>query len=241
MANRPVAILLAFLGAAVFVGAAQAQGHGAFTAVPAGRTGMAGGHGHGVRTGSVRHHRAHLFFDGYGLWPYFYSDNDSEPGTMEAPPPQTIVVETASPNPPALVPNPPESLMLELQGDHWVRVTNHGQSQIVGELGETESEPKPKISSAVPLGALRRTQEAPPPSGLPPAVLVFRDGHEEEIRKYMILGAAIYTSADYWSSGSWTRKVEFVELDVSATLKLNQERGAKFRLPSGPNEIIIRP
>jgi hypothetical protein len=30
-------------------------------------------------------------------------------------------------------------------------------------------------------------------------------------------------------------------LDVPATLKLNQERGAKFSLPSGPNEVMIRP
>ena len=76
---------------------------------------------------------------------------------------------------------------------------------------------------------------------LPPAVLVFRDGHKQEIEKYTIVGATIYTNADYWSSGSWTREVQIVELDVPATLKLNRERGAKFSLPSGPNEVMIRP
>jgi hypothetical protein len=72
-------------------------------------------------------------------------------------------------------------------------------------------------------------------------VLVFRDGHKEEIGKYTIMGATIYANADYWSSGSWTRQVQIIELDVPATLKLNRERGAKFSLPSGPNEVMIRP
>jgi len=30
-------------------------------------------------------------------------------------------------------------------------------------------------------------------------------------------------------------------LDVPATLKLNEDRGAKFSLPSGPNEVMFRP
>jgi hypothetical protein len=76
---------------------------------------------------------------------------------------------------------------------------------------------------------------------LPSAVLVFRDGHKEEIGKYVIVSGTIYTSSDYWNSGSWTRKVQIADLDVPATLKLNQERGAKFALPSGPNEVMMRP
>src|SRR4029077_944363 len=98
-----------------------------------------------------------------------------------------------------------------------------------------------KPPSPAPPANPRRTQAAEPPSQLPPAVLVFRDGHEEEIGKYLIVGATIYTSSDYWSSGSWTRKVQMADLDVPATLKLNQERGAKFTLPSGPSEVMVRP
>jgi len=135
------------------------------------------------------------------------------------------------------VPNPVESLVLELQGDHWVRITNYGQS----ETGGQSSEPGPERAANLPPATPRRIPAAVPPSKLPPAVLVFRDGHKEEIGKYVIQGATIYTSADYWSSGSWTRKVQIVELDVPATLKLNQERSAKFSLPSGPNEVMFRP
>jgi hypothetical protein len=71
-------------------------------------------------------------------------------------------------------------------------------------------------------------------------VLVFRDGHKEEIRKYIIEGTTIYIRTNSWSYGSWTRKIQVAELDVPATLELNQERGAKFSLPSSPNEVMIR-
>jgi hypothetical protein len=239
--NRLVATSLAVLGGIVFVSSAQAQGHGAFASAPAGPAGTYVGQGHGVRNGYLFLRRGRRFVAGSGYWPYFYSDYDSEPGVVEAAPPQTIVVQAAQPASPAVVSNPPESLMLELQGDHWVRITNHGQSQIGEQPSQPESERTSELAHAVHPATPRRTQAAEPPSELPPAVLVFRDGHEEEIRKYMILGATIYTSADYWSRGSWTRKIQIVELDVPATLKLNQERGAKFSLPSGPNEVMIRP
>jgi hypothetical protein len=52
-------------------------------------------------------------------------------------------------------------------------------------------------------------------------------------------GDVLYTSADYWNIGSRTRKILVAELDVPASVKLNAERGAKFNLPSGPNEIVV--
>ena len=51
----------------------------------------------------------------------------------------------------------------------------------------------------------------------------------------------IYTKGDYWSSGNWTRKIQIADLDLPATLKQNQDRGVKFELPSGPDEVMIRP
>jgi hypothetical protein len=86
-----------------------------------------------------------------------------------------------------------------------------------------------------------RSGAAQPSQELPPAVLVFRDGRQEEVKRYMIMGTVIYTRADYWSTGSWTRKIAIADLDVPATLRLNQGRGAKFGLPSGPDEVVVRP
>jgi hypothetical protein len=134
------------------------------------------------------------------------------------------------------VPNRAGALVLELQDDHWVRITNSGQSQTGGQSSQPQSESLANPPTATP----RRIQAEAFPSELPPAVLVFRDGHREEIRKYIIEGTTIYISTNPWSNGSWTRQIQVVELDVPATLELNRERGARFSLPSSPNEVMIR-
>jgi hypothetical protein len=239
MNNHLVALSVAVLGAAVFVPSAKAQGHVAFAPGPGTRASMAASPDGGMRTGFVRRRRARRFYTGSGYAPYFYSDYDSDSG--DAPPPQIFIMQTAQPASPAPTRQPPESLVLELRGDHWVRITNYGQSQTDGQWSQPEPEQASNLAPAPPPATPRRTQAAAPPSELPPAVLVFRDGHKEEVGKYMIKGATIYTSTDYWSSGSWTRKVQIAELDVPQTLKLNQERDARFSLPSGPNEVMIRP
>jgi hypothetical protein len=223
MNTRLITLSLAILGAVPFVPSAHAQRHFSFASAPATRF-------------HARH--AHRSFGGSAYAPYYYSDYDSEPGYVEAPPPPAFL-QTALPPPP--VPNPPQSLVLELNGDHWVRLTNYGESQTVGPLAQPESERTLNLQPGAPFVTPRRSATAEPVSPLPAAVLVFRDGHKEEIGKYTIVGKTIYTSADYWTSGSWTRKVQIAELDVPATLKLNQERGARFSLPSGPNEVMTRP
>jgi hypothetical protein len=76
---------------------------------------------------------------------------------------------------------------------------------------------------------------------LPPAILVFRDGHTEKVRSYSIIGTTLYTKSDYWTSGAWTRKIQMAELDLPATVKQNRDRGLNFDLPSSPDEVILRP
>jgi hypothetical protein len=228
MMKRLAAVSVLMLGAAVFGSPAHAQRRG----VSFSRS--------GVRTSFVRLRSTALYFPGSGYEPYYYySDYDSEPGMGDAPPSWVMVPQAAQPASPA--PKPADSLMLELQGDHWVRVTNFGQSQTERQSGQAQGDRGSNLPPAAPSASPRKIQTAEPVSELPTAVLMFRDGHKEEIGRYVIAGSTIFLSADYWSSGSWTRKVQVAELDVPATLKLNQERGAKFSLPSGPNEVMIRP
>jgi hypothetical protein len=112
---------------------------------------------------------------------------------------------------------------MELRGDHWVR------------LASTSAEPNgPYFDPA----AARSTA---PPAPLPAAILVFRDGHQEEVSRYTIVGRFISIKSDYWTTGTWTRKIQVSELDLPATLKLNQARGANFSLPSRPGEVMMRP
>jgi hypothetical protein len=172
-----------------------------------------------------RWHRAGAFFNsGFLSYPFFY--DQYEPEVIQAPPTQINVVQT-----PAPIAEPTktasEASVLELRGDRWVRITNNGQAITQPNVLDSVTE-SPTGGSA-------------PEEKLPPAVLVFRDGHHEEIERYTITGGAIYTKADYWITGSWTRKIQINELDVPATLATNRDRGTKFRLPSGPNEIVIRP
>jgi hypothetical protein len=229
MNARIVALSLVVLGATIIVSPAQAQRHAADS-----RRGSA-------RIGFGRGRSGREFFAGSAFAPYYYSDYDSGPGNIEAPPPQIIVVQAAPPASPAPDPDAHESLVLELQGDRWVRIRNDGGAQPSGQSGHAESAQATNLTLAIPPATTRRSETQEPATPLPAAVLVFRDGHKEEIGKYAIIGATIYTNADYWTSGSWTRQIQIAELDVPATLKLNQERGANFRPPSGPNEVMIRP
>jgi hypothetical protein len=220
MNRRLIAMCIATLGAALFVSPANAQR--GFGGAPIGRTGTAYSRGGG------------RFVARSSFAPYFfYPGYDLGPEAIEEPPPQIIIMQAPQPVAPVQVRTSPGALVIELQGDHWVRVTNSGQSQTEGQSSASESARASDERSALPPAA--------PSAELAPAVLVFRDGHTEEIEKYLIVGSTIYANSDYWTSGSWTRKVQISQIDVPATLKLNRERGANFSLPSGPAEVIVRP
>ena len=166
-------------------------------------------------------------------YPYFYSDYGYD--SKEAAQPQVVAVPASAPfqAPPAA---PLEPLLIEWQGDHFVRMTlSQKKASAGGQSAPDYSEKStPRWSSAA------RKVGAQPLRELPPALLIFRDGRREEVSSYTIMSGIIYTKADYWTSGSWTRKIPIADLDVPATLKFNQER-VKFVLPAGPNEVVMRP
>src|SRR5580693_8099294 len=81
----------------------------------------------------------------------------------------------------------------------------------------------------------------PTTSELPPPLLIFRDGHREQVPGYAIVGATLYANEDYWQSGHWTKNIELSALNIAATVQANHDNGVKFLLPSAPNEVITRP
>jgi len=174
----------------------------------------------GVRFGEFR--RRGLGRAGSLYWPYFYSDYYPESYDYEnqppapGPPPAPAAASIARQEP---VPDP---VLLELQGNQWVKVASFAM-------------PSAQTSSAL------QADVRPAATEIAPAVLVYRDGHSEEVTSYSIIGTSIYTKSDYWSNGAWTRTIQIADLDIPATLKQNQQRGVKFELPSGPNEVMIRP
>ncbi len=56
--------------------------------------------------------------------------------------------------------------------------------------------------------------------------LVFRDGHKFDIHNYAIVGGAIFNF-----DGTGPFKTQLSEVDVPATIKLNEEQGVIFKLP----------
>ncbi|HEY6373690.1 MAG TPA: hypothetical protein VIX37_24155 [Candidatus Sulfotelmatobacter sp.] len=193
----------------------------------------------GQRMGAASPHFAARFNRGGGrhasFYPLvysdpFYADYLSSTGDPAASQPPMIILQS----PPASAPEPgPTSpplqpLMIELQGDRYVRVSGPETSgaEMIDRMPERES------------SALIHAVAAPE---LPPAILVFRDGHREEASEYTIADGVLYTRSDYYTTGSWNRKIQLSSLDLPETFKSNQSRGVKFQLPSSPNEIIVRP
>lgn len=205
-------LIVAFLVAAICLPIAAAQRRG----------GMGGGNfSHG---GFYRGQRG---FYGAGLVgsPFLYSDYESGgPYSVDAPPPQVIVVQQASDSVPR---NPkPAPLLIELRGDRYVR------------YGGIQEKDDPATSTH-PDYAAPATAKAPanPPIAAP-AVLVYRDGHRDEISDYAIADGVIYVQGSYWQNGSRPRPIPLSTLDSVATMQANHDRGVKFILPSASNVVI---
>lgn len=82
---------------------------------------------------------------------------------------------------------------------------------------------------------------APASSELAPAVLIFRDGHSEQVRDYTIADGVLYARGDYYTDGYWNKKINLSGLNVRETLQANAANGVNFVLPSSPNEVVTRP
>ena len=129
--------------------------------------------------------------------------------------------------------------MIVWQGDHYVRYGGRGTSAQVPASADYVEPEAPTARS--PSSVRSSSPGERNPSQLPPAVLVFRDGHREQVHDYVIASGKLYLRGEYWRDGYWTRTVELATLDVPRTLSANQENGVNFVLPTGPNEVVTRP
>jgi hypothetical protein len=161
--------------------------------------------------------------------PLLYADYPAQPWAVQSPP-QVVVVQ-----PESMVDVPEtrsEPLLIELQGNKYVRFGGRQQSAERG----MNAPPDYAEAETHPLIARQPVQPE-----LTPAILIFRDGHREQIREYAIVAGTLYASGDYWQSGHWTKNIQLSVLDLPATMQANQEAGIKFKLPSAPNEVVTRP
>lgn len=161
--------------------------------------------------------------------PFLYADYPGQPWAVQTPP-QVVVVQ-----PESAVDVPEtrsEPLLIELQGNKYVRFGGRQQS------AERGMNAPPDYAEAE-THLLTATQPVQPE--LAPAILIFRDGHREQIHEYAIVGGTLYASGDYWQSGHWTKTIQLSALNIPATVQANHDAGVKFTLPSAPNEIVTRP
>ena len=61
----------------------------------------------------------------------------------------------------------------------------------------------------------------------PATALVFRDQHVEEVRNYAIAGGTLWVLNDHQAG----KKIPVAQLDLGATVKMNDDRGVDFQLP----------
>jgi hypothetical protein len=193
-----------------------------------GHNGLGAGHGAGVRpgrpgiVGGFLHHGFHNnrfsspFWSTAFWWDDGYSGTDDQAVVHQ---PAPVVVQQAAAS--VQESKPANPLLIELQGDRFVRLTGNGVN--------------PSFGAGV---AQQITAER---AQLPPAVLVFRDGRRQEVSSYSIIGLALYASGSYWTNGYWTQKILLADLDLPATLRANQERGIHFVLPLSPDQVVTRP
>jgi hypothetical protein len=60
-----------------------------------------------------------------------------------------------------------------------------------------------------------------------PVVLVYLDGHEQEVTNYAIVGPTLYDLGTFVA-----RKIPLAELNLKATIKANDDRGVEFSVPA---------
>jgi hypothetical protein len=157
-------------------------------------------------------------------------------------------------------PSPSQPLMIELQNGNYVRVNHTPADGEARPLAFSPTQAKPKSASThsasteklvIPRTKLVIPSEtrdpgfasttALPPRELPPVLLIFRDGHSEEVRDFTIAEGTLYARGNYYTDGFWNKKISLATLNVSETLQANNERNVKFILPKSPNEVITRP
>jgi len=180
-----------------------------------------------VRPGVSHSHQRGRFGGAY--YPAFFDplDSDDAPASEYAP---VVVVQPPAREAATEPPLPPaEPLLIELQGDNYVQLSGNTGSR--EQVVDARSPSAPLHNEPIPRDAAPRQA----------AFLVFRDGHREEVSSYTISAGALYASADYYSSGTWNRKIELSSLNLPETIRANQQRGIQFQLPLAPNEVIVGP
>lgn len=167
------------------------------------------------------------FFSPLPLYSGLYYSDLLDAGYPVASQPPVFIVQSAPQAASAsdTASSPTEPLLIELQDGRYVRLSGEANAGV--ETIDRVSVRHEEVSK----------QKAEPI----PALLVFRDGHKEEVSGYTIADGMIYAGSDYSANGAWTRKIELSSLNLTDTVESNKSRGVRFQLPTASNIVIVGP
>ncbi len=60
-----------------------------------------------------------------------------------------------------------------------------------------------------------------------PVVIVFKDGHQQEVKNYAIMGDTLYDLGTFVA-----HKIKLADLDLQQTIEKNEQRGVEFNVPA---------
>jgi hypothetical protein len=97
--------------------------------------------------------------------------------------------------------------------------------------------PKPPSSVATPAVATNSVATPPEPAraldpiviAQPSTILIFKDGHKQEVSNYAIVGSNLFDLTP-----GHRLKIALSDLDLPATQKANDDQGVDFKLPESP-------
>ena len=89
------------------------------------------------------------------------------------------------------------------------------------ESAYAEQPPAPQPTPTAPVSEVKPGE---------PTVLVFRNGRQQEVTNYAIMGDTLYV----FDSGK--KKIALADLDIPATVKANDDRGMEFKVPPMPSK-----
>lgn len=126
------------------------------------------------------------------------------------------------------------SLLIELQGDRYVRYGGMARS----EDADVRSRDVPVVAA----GSGGDVSVAGP--NLAATVLVYRDGRREEVADYAIVGRTMYAHRSFNNDGQMAyglANIQLSALDIAATTAANRANGVNFVLPTAANQVVTRP
>jgi hypothetical protein len=200
--------------------------------------GFSGAHVGAHFSGRFSSQRGGRYWPGYAtsslFWDSLYPNSFFDSGYPVAAAPPFIVIQQppASSAAQVLSPQPAPPLLIEWRGGRYVQISGEQTSDFDADNVAQHPAAQPPRSYAV-----QATRPIPPPS----AILVFRDGSREQISGYTIADGVLYAQQNFYTDGSWNKKVLLTSLDLPSTVKENQARGISFQLPAAPNQVIVGP